>query len=294
MREKQKCERPYVISQDIQLLLRAWGRRNGWRVPQKSFFTNLRSQWQQAMREYVPNLVFVTEDELVEGLQRHDLKYVYPVISLETCYVQTPHRIMLNRTIDPMCEDAGECARPGAPPLVQQLRSLRVPSSTNAVLVDDVIYSGGYLTRLIPVLRRFGINITDVVAGIGIGFGVANIMACGVRVSCVRYFPEVIDQVCERDFYPGIPFSGRTMRGADNTGVPYLLPFGKPDFWSSIPTSQQVEFSRSCLGMAKLLYQDIERLNKKTLRCCDLGRLLPGANPEESTLDILEQWSGML
>jgi len=118
-----------------------------------------------------------------------------------------------------------------------------------------------------------------VVAGVTIGEGAKRLKKeTKAELWTVIYYDEVIDEICERDFYPGVPLSGRTVKGQLNVGAPYLLPFGKPTHWASIPKEWEKEFSRFCLQQTIKLWEEIEEISGKVVRNCDLDRLPVGFN----------------
>jgi hypothetical protein len=106
----------------------------------------------------------------------------------------------------------------------------------------------------------------------------------------VEEFDDLIDQVCERDFYAGVPYSGREHAGADNVGFPYFLPFGKPKDWASVPDKHQKIFSRMCIRTSIDLFEELERLNNVEFKCKDLPRFVVGIPKDDSRfVDHLKQ-----
>jgi hypothetical protein len=93
-----------------------------------------------------------------------------------------------------------------------------------------------------------------------------------VEVRSVHYFDSVVDEVCERDFYPGVLLSGRTLYGSENVGLPYLLPFGDPVNWASIPEEKKYAFSEFCLNQTIKIFEEIELSSGRPVLCRDLER----------------------
>ena len=156
-------------------------------------------------------------------------------------------------------------------------------------LVDDVIFSGTVLERIINLLSRINIQVPIICAGIGIGEGINRIKATKRQVRCVRTYEKVIDEVCERDFYPGVPLSGRLLAGGENIGIPYLLPFGNPESWASIPSQQAANFSKFCLRQTISLFDEIERGSDKQVFCRNLGRKVIGLPMDARYTDALRK-----
>jgi hypothetical protein len=98
----------------------------------------------------------------------------------------------------------------------------------------------------------------------------------GKEVHCVRFYEDVIDEVCERDFYPGVPMSGRLLAGVGNWGAPYIKPFGNPEKWASIPSEHVADFSWLCLENAVALFETIEQLSGRSVHIEDLDRRIVG------------------
>ena len=104
------------------------------------------------------------------------------------------------------------------------------------------------------------------------GEGTEKLTDAGYTVQCVRAYSEVIDEICERDFYPGVSLSGRLLVGNENIGLPYVLPFGNAEKWASIPTEWQEPFSQFCIQQTIRLFKAIEHCSGRIVRCCDLAR----------------------
>ena len=154
------------------------------------------------------------------------------------------------------------------------------------VLVDDGTWTRQSLIAAQKLLGSIGIQVKMFIVGIEI--------RPSDESECVTldrpYFwaekfvkEDVIDWVSERDFYPGVGFSGRTvgesidnrfpsevmreyyysipMQG--NYGAPYVLPLGDPASWANIPAEASKDFSRFCLEQSIMLYRAIEAETKR-------------------------------
>ena len=98
-----------------------------------------------------------------------------------------------------------------------------------------------------------------------------------------EYFEIVHDIVSERDFFPGVPYSGRTSGFENkhfisnepktfenilnvyksspyksNYGAPYVAPLGYPIKWANIPEKSALRFSELCLSETINLYEEIQ------------------------------------
>ena len=139
-------------------------------------------------------------------------------------------------------------------------------------MVDDVIFSGDMMRRTAQLVKKMGIRVSAICVGIGISEGIEKLNGFGLGVYCVRKYESVVDEICERDFYPGVPMCGRSLEGDENVGVPYVLPFGKPTEWASIPVEWQESLSRFCIGQSIKLFEEIGGRSGREVSCQDLDR----------------------
>jgi len=200
---------------------------------------------------------WIAERELTEGLgfllNANDL----PVVSLDLAYAPRGLEISLTRLADMSGKDAGYGARNGsAASLAETVDILsRMIRGKKLVLVDDVLFSGAMFARIISLFRERGLCVPRVYAGVAVGEGIRRMQSMDCEVRAVRSYEDVVDEVCERDFMPGSPLSGRTVKGLQNTGMPYLLPFGNPAEWASIPEVHARSFSARFLRLSAGIYR---------------------------------------
>lgn len=270
-RKEQLSPQAYVVSGDIVPLLRRWAEQRGLVLPPTEFFDELRKDFSRHMRQIFPGFEFVPEDELTQGLRQIVIESGLHPVSLDRVYYPTDPSLEIARLVDTDKKDMGLGRRPGTPPLIQQLSRLSIPDD-DVVLVDDVIFTGDLLEKIARILSKRGVRVSLICAGIGIGEGVEKLAGAGYSVLCVRTYEEVIDEVCERDFYPGVPLSGRVLIGAEDVGIPYILPFGNPGKWASIPVEWQESLSRFCLKQTIKLFEAIEAASGGPILCRHLGR----------------------
>ena len=266
---------PYVVSADIHLLLKDWARRRNFHLPPDEFFQKLRKEFINYMMGVFPQFEFVAENELKDGLNRLVRESDLAPISLDRVYAPSQYQLDITRLINENGQDRGWGRRFGTSPLIKQFSDLRKLSGQKVCLVDDVIFTGHFIERVIKDLFRMNIEVAVVCAGIGIAGGINRITNTNREIKCVRYYPKVIDEICERDFYPGTPFSGRLIlesQKTTETGAPYLLPFGLPTIWASIPLDQEFDFSQLCLQQSIWLWRKIEEYSRRLISCSDLDR----------------------
>lgn len=287
---KNNKTRTYVVSADISLLLKSWATQNGFVLPGSEFFIGIREKFSEYMNQIFPEFDLVSEEEIVEGLLAivEEKGFGLPVISLDPAYSQGGMTLEITRLVDENGQDLGLGNRAGASSLEEQIKKIKASGIKEAVLVDDVIFSGALIESIVDMLAVAGIKVPLICAGIGIADGVKRIDGIKTKVECVRIYDEVIDEVCERDFYPGIPFSGRLLAGESNIGVPYILPFGSPEKWASIPSEFAGDFSKFCICQTMLLFKEIEKCSGRYVLCRDLERKVFGMPVEgERYVDTL-------
>lgn len=267
----------YVISADIRMLLKNWTAANGFCLPDDSFFVELRLAFIERIKKIHPFLEFVSEEELSVGIKEIVSSSKLEIVSIDKTYYVSSLKLEMTRIYDAkMDRDVGVGRRANAPSIFSQFRKIREFGVSEVMLVDDVIFSGEGISRVAKAMENFGIKVPAICAGVGIGGGVKRLRDCGILVSCVREYGEVVDEVCERDFYPGIPFSGRLMYGTRNTFMPYVLPFGNPEKWASIPSAHVQDFSRFCLLQSIRLFEEIENVSERDVYCEDIGQHIVG------------------
>lgn len=281
---------PYVVSEDVRLLLQDWAEQRGFKLPKPEFFEELRGEFKTYMGQVFAGFELVPETELLEGIQERVKECGLLPVSLDRVYYRSEPSLDITRLVEEAGQDRGLGKRVGTVSLLKQFRALKESGVSEVVLVDDVIFTGDLIRRTGTLLERMGISVPMVCAGIGIAEGIEQLNGFGQEVSCVREYKEVVDEICERDFYPGVPMCGRSLQGDENVGVPYILPFGNPGKWASIPKEWQEPLSRFCIGQTIKLFEAIEASSGRVVECRDLERkvsLLP--RDETRFVDALKQ-----
>jgi hypothetical protein len=281
---------PYVVSEDIGLLLGPWTREHHLTHPSEAFLRKLRGEMAEELRHIFPenDIVFVEENDLQQGitsLARAPRADRPETVSLDRVYFQGDPLLTLDTTrmIDPELRQLSKLGSRTAEPLDDQfrriLRTLKDCAVTTIQLVDDVVFSSGSITEIIRQFQAADIRVVRIVSGITIRQAKQDLQSAfpGIEVDSVREYEAVLDEICERDFYPGVPLSGRLIGedgipAAPEVGAPYLRPFGRPMDWASIPESQEKEWSLFCIRQSIKLWQEVERLSGRSVHCDDLSR----------------------
>lgn len=157
-------------------------------------------------------------------------------------------------------------------------------------LVDDVIFSGGVLKNIISKFNKYEIEVIGVASSICTreAYEYFNgILDKGVKANYLLE-KDVIDQVCERDFYFGIAGSG-IMVDTDSglCKAPYFKPFGSPYERASIPRCYEDEFSKRCLNRSIYLWEEIEKMANKEILIKSLPEKIVGTNGDDGIVKTL-------
>jgi len=268
---------PYVVSTDTYGLLSRWAKRTGYTVPYYTYFLDMTNDLACVLNHYFPHAAeVVRETEL-----RHEITKLveteskYPVISLDRVYIdklESANKITgfidVTRVVDENFVDIDDlCPRPGSLPLEIQKALLWRANEEPVSVVDDVLFSGGGLVRLAKILKGINRPIRQAFFGVGIGKGIEVVQKAGIDVKCAFEYDNVIDEVCERDFFACTPMSGRTVvdKNGEVWSAPYFAPFGDPQDWASIPAGYVEDFSEFCLYQSIYLWKKIEDLSGRNI-----------------------------
>src|SRR3989344_7070324 len=283
--------KPFVISEDAELLLRPWAQEHGFILPSSAFFAGLLDEIVGRLRKIFGEVVLAEEFPIGQVLQVWTLPRRTQTVSMDGVYFRSVYSIQVNRGVDEQGNDVGLRPRPGARSLREQIQAIHANGliATEIVLVDDVVFSGHQAAEVIDEFARVGVSVRQVLAGISVGAGEKLLAAKGVDIRSIYSYPEVVDEVCQRDFLPGIPRSGRYLAGSDNIGLPYLLPFGNPGKWASIPAEHQLPFSKFCIERTIWLFEAIEHASGKVVDCSQLGRRPIGVPATGRYVEVLKK-----
>jgi len=160
------------------------------------------------------------------------------------------------------------------------------------VLLDDVVFTGSVLKKIINEFNACNIKVIGIRSAIStrdsydyFNYNLPLGLKCGYLMS-----KDVIDQICERDFYFGIAGSGiSVLKDGEVFKSPYFKPFGKPVERSSVPTRDEIKFSLTCLKRSIELWQEIERLNKREILISELPEKIINTNENDSVVKTLKK-----
>ncbi len=297
----------YLVSGDLRVIVGRWlGSKGPFFLPDKKLFESLQSAVVEKLEEiFQPrgvDVVYLPWDHLKTGILLHIANHAgdVPVVSLDQVYVEEGTAdiyLDANRIVKwskhtegvdwrqgwseighgPRRSDYGIASQ--LERIVNQGRIKRMQDK-RVVVVDDGTWTRGSLIAAKNLLASVGIRVDKFIVGIEIRSGTEKDETFEIPFLWVEKFCKeaVVDWVGERDFFPGVGFSGRTvgelienntepatfrqfyisMPMEGNYGAPYVMPLGDPVTWANVPEKKAIEFSMFCLDCAIQLYTAIE------------------------------------
>ena len=170
--------------------------------------------------------------------------------------------------------------------LSKQLETKRI------ILADDVVFSGSVIREIIKRFKEKEIEVVGVIASICTSNSYEsfnNELRYGIKTNYVM-LDNVIDQICERDFYFGIAGSGILVR-KDNLlyKAPYFKPYGNPNERASIPVEFEEYFSKGCLERSIYLWEEIDKLRKLETKISELPEEIINTNKDDGVVKTLKK-----
>lgn len=163
----------------------------------------------------------------------------------------------------------------------------------NIILADDVVFSGSVLKKVINLFNEQNIKVVGIRSAISTSSSYQlfnEVLPLGLKCGYLMS-KQVIDQICERDFYFGIAGSGISTIGSNNTiyKAPYFIPYGDPVARASIPEKNKLDFSKNCLTRSIILWEEIERLSKREILINDLPEKITNTNEYDGVVKTLKK-----
>jgi len=159
-------------------------------------------------------------------------------------------------------------------------------------LADDVVFSGSVLRKIIGLFKNQGVEVVKILSCISTqqGYDFFNKTLQDGLETCYLLGEDVIDQICERDFYFGIAGSGILVKTKEGLmKAPYFLPFGNPNERASIPKDKVTSFSKGCIERSILLWDAIDSLKEEKTKMRDLPERIVGTKENEEVVKVLKK-----
>ncbi len=274
----------YVITEDLEFLMKRWSMGVDFIIPEHNFFVSIQEKLLNYLGSIFCDLVLIDYYELSSHLEdMMGLNKDVLFVSIDHVYCEVDNYLEINRVADVSnLKKIGISQRPGSISLEEQFDSL--PKDRPIVIIDDGCFSGDTMFQIVTMMKKRGLNVQKSIVGIMID-RFNNLIVKDQPdfiIDSVYDFINVIDWICERDFFIGVPLSGKTVGyKMGNKIIPYypdvsLLycrPFGNPNGSASIPIDCMVEYSKFIIGLSCELWEEIERLSGKVVTCNDVPRL---------------------
>ncbi len=265
--------KPYVVSADSRGLFKSWASRRRIVLPKDEFFEGMQKDLEATLKQYFADVDIIPEEFLCQGLNALIENSSVPVVSLDRVYTNPKQSNLVGfldatRTVDSNLDSTGLGSRALEISLNRQVAQLANSQNGKTIaLADDVIFEGKTMLQLVQMLKSKNVVVDTVLAGIAVKDGKELLEQNGIRVNSLITYDQVIDEICERDFLVGSPYSGRSVVNGKGIveGAPYLYPFGKPVEWASIPSEEALNFSLFALSQSLALWSRIEKLSNKEI-----------------------------
>lgn len=285
----------YIVTEDIEELLKRWARKRGFLLPDCKFFTQLTAQLAEILSDYFPVLWVESFGDFRQRMAQY-IDGQTALVSIDEVYIEeADHYIRMTRLINFDMVEIGRGSRSANESVDAQIkRAVEEIGQRPVTICDDGCWTGGSIIELVEEFQTLGVKVEQVIVGLSGKETRRKLLAkfgSGLDFKSGWEIEDLIDWVCERDFFPGVPLSGKLVGDKDThlahnpeIGASYLMPFGKPTEWASIPESKAAEFSERCLTLAIKLWEEIERVSGKTVNLGDLDRIPLGLQGQEGRL----------
>lgn len=215
-----------------------------------------------------------------------------PIVTLDKIYV-TPDKDNIYFLDCTRINGSNEIKSRRGEQIEKQIETISKQLQTKKImLVDDVVFSGKVLKRIIELFRQRKIEVIKIISSIGTNESYEyfkNNLKYGIELNYLL-LDDVIDQICERDFYFGIAGSGIMVRTRDGLyKSPYFKPYGTPVERASIPKKFENDFSRGCIERSIQLWEEIDILKKEPTLIEELSESIINTNKKEPVVKTLKK-----
>lgn len=297
-----------VFSNDIDLIMKGKNAlgfnysENGLLIPNKKIIESVRDDFaKDAKKVYESDIIIVSEEAMSYYMNKFiDLyKEYFPIVSMDEIYIDCDNKQIFSL----------DCTRlTGSKNLISRLNPLDENSVKNQVkkladifkgnninqivLADDVVFSGSVIKQISEMFEEENVFVVGVVTAISTedAYELFNEkMMLGLKCGYLMK-KDVIDEICERDFYYGIAQSGMSkLVNGKIYKAPYFFPFGDPIARASVPENKANYFSKSCINRSLLLWEDITKNSNRTIYNRDLPEEILNTDSNEEVIKTLRK-----
>lgn len=293
-----KSQTPYVVTDDLDLV---FGMLHASNItpPTTSAVHQASRTVTSSLRAIFPQVDIISADRISGFLSDCTKQSPWPVVSLTSLLDEPVAQSSLNfsRSLKATTQKKGSLTltdagllprRAGAGDLQEQFSNVAqkikiIDPSSDIVLADDVVFSGGTVRNIIGELRTRGINVKQVFASVALKDAIDLLKADNVEVVADHIYQTVLDEVCMRDFIVGAPGGGRNVVMPDGkyTAVPYIKPFGQIEKWASIDGNAASRHSKSCLEASAQLWDGLKNADELPVKFSNLAKPIVFCAPGE-------------
>lgn len=297
-----------VFSNDIYLIMQGKNalkfdyKENGLLVPDKMIINNVRDDFKKDAKDvYNTDVVIVSEEEMSYYMNKFIDMYkgYFPIVSMDEIYVDSDNKQIFSL----------DCTRlTGSKDLISRLNPLdkdnvkkqvkklsdifKRNDINQIVLADDVVFSGSVIEQISNMFLLNDVFVVGVVTAISTEDAYERFnkeMKLGLKCGYLMK-NDVIDEICERDFYYGIAQSGMSkLVNGRIYKAPYFLPFGDPIARASVPEDKADYFSKSCIDRSLVLMEEMQNNSQKTIYNYDLPEPILNTDINEEVVKTLRK-----
>ncbi len=137
------------------------------------------------------------------------------------------------------------------------------------ILVDDLLHKGHRMQKLLPILRKTGVDIHEVLVAVMSGNAMDMMAESNVKAESAYFVPNLSLWLNERDCYPfiggdSIEVEEEYLGMGRNPSVNLILPYIKPQFVGNGDFEVGYEYSKVCLENSLHIWQVLEEEYQKT------------------------------
>ena len=213
-----------------------------------------------------------------------------PIVTLDKIYISANEKEIFFLDCTRVNDSTSIISRKKEPLDSQIKRISQQLFKNQIILADDVVFTGAVLKNIINKFNNLGIEVVRVISSIctlDAYLYFNENLKYGIKTNYLLE-ENVIDQICERDFYFGIAGSGIILNTKNGLfKAPYFKPYGNPCERASIPKEFENSFSKNCLLRSIYLWDEMDKIaNKKTL-INELPETIINTKPEDEVVKTL-------